>query len=63
MAELRQSKSKTYLLSQGSSNPDKGKPDKLPKQQISNNNSDRSVSTFVPIKLDPAIPACSGCGR
>ena len=21
------------------------------------------MSTFVPIKLDPAIPACSGCGR
>ncbi len=54
---------KTYLLTQGSSNPDKGKSDKLPKQQISNNNSDRSVSTFASIKLDPAILACSGCGR
>jgi transposase InsO family protein len=54
---------KTYLLSQGATNPDKGKPDKLPKQQTINNNPDRSVSTLVSVKLDPAILACSGCGR
>jgi hypothetical protein len=54
---------KTYLLSQGSTNPDKGKPDKLPKQQNINNNADRTASTLVPVKLDPAILACSGCGR